>query len=171
MLPHGLTPWNALPCGGPHRDHTGDFLGYETAATIDGRPSTRGAWHAQSDDIRAAVQRASARHIPRSLGSAPKDSGRTRVRPQPVPISRLHGRLNPGDGLQLLRGGVQLPHVTSGRLLQKGESLPGSSVAGIDVMETALSSGVHGAQPTAAPTSSTAIPSPPVTAYAHRSRT
>ncbi|WP_217212882.1 serine hydrolase [Streptomyces sp. AC550_RSS872] len=55
-----------LPCGGLYWGHTGDFLGYETAAgtTIDGRQATvmvnlgPGSSDAQSDDIQAAVQTA-----------------------------------------------------------------------------------------------------------------
>ncbi|MFC4463500.1 serine hydrolase domain-containing protein [Streptomyces xiangluensis] len=55
-----------LPCGGLYWGHTGDFLGYETAAgaTADGRQATvmvnlgPGASDAQSDDMKAAVQTA-----------------------------------------------------------------------------------------------------------------
>ncbi|MFG2023245.1 serine hydrolase domain-containing protein [Streptomyces sp. NPDC048825] len=55
-----------LPCGGLYWGHTGDFLGYETAAgaTADGRQVTvmvnlgPGASDAQSDDMKAAVQTA-----------------------------------------------------------------------------------------------------------------
>ncbi|MFE9647193.1 AbgT family transporter [Streptomyces sp. NPDC006365] len=55
-----------LPCGGLYWGHTGDFLGYETAAgaTIDGSQATvmvnlgPGASDAQSDDVKAAVQTA-----------------------------------------------------------------------------------------------------------------
>ncbi|NGO48894.1 serine hydrolase domain-containing protein [Streptomyces ureilyticus] len=55
-----------LPCGGLYWGHTGDFLGYETAAgaTVHGRQATvmvnlgPGASDAQSDDMKAAVQTA-----------------------------------------------------------------------------------------------------------------
>ncbi|MFE9445749.1 serine hydrolase [Streptomyces sp. NPDC006602] len=55
-----------LPCGGLNWGHTGDFLGYETAAgtTIDGRQATvmvnlgPGSSDAQSGDIQAAVETA-----------------------------------------------------------------------------------------------------------------
>ncbi len=55
-----------LPSGGLYWGHTGDFLGYETAAgtTINGRQATvmvnlgPGASDAQSDDIQAAVETA-----------------------------------------------------------------------------------------------------------------
>ncbi|MEV8320188.1 serine hydrolase domain-containing protein [Streptomyces sp. NPDC059900] len=55
-----------LPGGGRYWGHTGDFLGYETAAgaTFDGRQATvmvnlgPGASDAQSDDIQAAIETA-----------------------------------------------------------------------------------------------------------------
>ncbi|MFB8213645.1 serine hydrolase domain-containing protein [Streptomyces anulatus] len=58
-----------LPRGGRYWGHTGDFLGYETAAgaTVDGRQATvmvnlgPGSSDAQSDDIQAAVETALSR--------------------------------------------------------------------------------------------------------------